>query len=93
MLGVLAALALALAPLSVAATPRDVLSFNKAWRFHHGDPAAAPTDCPAGDFPHAIAGATCDATALTFAPLHDAEECRRACCSGLYLNESCVQVR
>lgn len=76
---------------TAAATTRDVVSFNKAWRFRHGDPATALPSCPSSAFPTAVVNATCDLSRLTFAPLHNAEECRKACCSGLYLGASCTQ--
>jgi hypothetical protein len=80
-----------LLPRPSTASLRDVVSFNKAWRFHHGDPVTAAPDCSASAFQTAIVNATCDLSALTFAPLHDAEECRKACCSGLYLGDACAQ--
>ena len=112
----LALLALALAP-AAASTGRESLSFNKAWRFHHGDPPSSPRVCPPAAFPTTHTDVTCDMVrlrkhpavclrsmwvhfdrplvwsqaSLTFAPLHNAEECRQACCSGLYLSAPCAQ--
>ena len=74
---------------------REVVSFNKAWRFHRGDPSNAEDDCAPGIFARRIEHATCAIESLTFVPVglsnHDAEECRKACCSGLYLKGRCVQ--
>jgi hypothetical protein len=74
---------------------REVVSFNKAWRFHRGDPPDAVEECAAATFSKAIEHATCAIESLTFVPVglsnHDAEECRKACCSGLYLRGECVQ--
>ena len=88
--GALQLAALAAAPAPAPPPPRDTIHFNKGWRFRRGDPPGAPDGCPAAAFPVQFVGAACDARALTFAPLHDPEECRKACCSGLYINGSCT---
>jgi hypothetical protein len=89
-------LLLALQPLVSAASTgadRDVVSFNKGWRFHRGDPTNAAPYCPPTAFPHRLTNVSCtDSTlaALSFAPLHSPLGCRKACCSGIYLRGSCT---